>query len=156
MKYQEYILDETEKAAQQAFRYARAVPDDKLDWAPEGARSVLAICRELAMCPTWADEIVRGVPMEFDEAAMEQGKKEQSQWKGVAECEAEFQRRMEPFAQTVRSIPDERLQETRFLPFEGGRDFTMVEMMAYPQWNSTYHAGQIAYIQTMYGDRQMY
>ena len=53
MRLQDYIADSAREAAAMAFRYAKAVPADKLDWSPEGGRSVLSICRELAMTPTW-------------------------------------------------------------------------------------------------------
>jgi hypothetical protein len=32
----------------------------------------------------------------------------------------------------------------------------MIEMMDYPRWNFNYHNGQIAYIQTLYGDKEMH
>jgi hypothetical protein len=27
-------------------------------------------------------------------------------------------------------------------------------MLEYPRWNATYHLGQIAFIQTLYGDKE--
>ncbi len=53
-------------------------------------------------------------------------------------------------------MPDERLSEKKWLPFDGGRDFSMPEMMDYPRWNFNYHLGQSAYIQTLLGDREMH
>ena len=32
----------------------------------------------------------------------------------------------------------------------------MIEMMDYPRWNFNYHLGQIAFIQMMYGDKEMH
>ena len=53
-------------------------------------------------------------------------------------------------------MPDADLDKKRWLPYDGGRDFTMPEMMDYPRWNFNYHLGQIAYIQTLYGDKEMH
>ena len=69
-------------------------------------------------------------------------------------CEAACCANLETFFELVRSIPDERLSETRWMPVDGGRDFTMEEMMDYPRWNFVYHLGQIGYIQTLLGDHE--
>ncbi len=56
----------------------------------------------------------------------------------------------------MKDFPDEKFDDKFTLPFDGGQVITMKENMAYPMWNFTYHQGQIAYIQTLYGDRNMY
>ncbi|MBL8066071.1 MAG: hypothetical protein JNM34_09460 [Chthonomonadaceae bacterium] len=158
MKFQDYIVDTTRAAAHETFRYAKAVPADKVEWQPaEGARSVLQQCRELAMCPGWAEDILTqdGVP-EWNEETMATIEKEQSQWTSVEQCEAECNRRLEKFFAYVQTIKDEDLSKTKWLPFDGGRDFTYMEMMDYPRWNFNYHLGQIGYIQIMYGDKDMH
>ena len=77
-------------------------------------------------------------------------------WKTVEACEAECNRRVDKLCAMFKAMPDERLKETKWLPYDGGRDFTMAEMMDYPRWNFSYHQGQIAYIQTLYGDKEMH
>jgi hypothetical protein len=157
MKFQEYIVEATRKAAAEAFRYAKVVPADKIDWSPlDKGRSVLDQCRELAMTPTWAAEIIEGVPMDWSPEAMAAVKQEQSQWTTVEVCEAEFNRRLERMVSAFNGVTDEGLKNTKFLPFDGGRDFTFAEMMEYPRWNATYHLGQIAYVQILYGDGEMH
>ena len=45
------------------------------------------------------------------------------------------------------------------LPFGPGgsmQTFTVAELTEYPRWNANYHQGQIGYIQTLYGDRDMH
>lgn len=158
MRLQEHMIDVTKTAAAEAFRYARAVPADKLEWQPlENGRSVLDIARELTMCPTWCLEIIstNEYPA-YDEATMAEAKREMEQWKTLDDCERECQRRMDALFEYFRAMPDERLTESKWLPYEGGRDFGMPEMMDYPRWNFTYHTGQIAYIQTLYGDKDMH
>ena len=158
MRYQDYIVDATREAAKEAFRYAKAVPADKLEWKPlDAGRSVLDMCRELAMCPGWAYDIIEGKEQpEWNEETMAAIKKEQEQWKTVDDCEAEFNRRFAKLEGLFKGISDERLKETKWLPYDGGRDFTVAEMMDYPRWNCTYHLGQIGYVQTLDGDRDMH
>lgn len=120
MKYQDYIVDASRKAAAEAFRYAKAVPADKLEWSPlDAGRSVLDICRELAMTPTWASETVDGPPVEWTEEAFAAVKKEQSTWTTVEACEEQFNERMKTTEKVFREFPDERLSETKWLPYEG-------------------------------------
>jgi len=157
MKYQDYIVDVSRKAAAEAFRYAKAVPADKLEWSPlDAGRSVLDICRELAMTPTWAAATVDGPPVEWTEEAFAAVKQEQSTWTTVEACEEQFNQRMEATAALFLAFPDERLSETKWLPYDGGRDFTFEEIMDYPRWNCTYHLGQISYIQILLGDKEMH
>lgn len=158
MKLQEHMVHVTKKAADEAFNAAKAVQSDKLEWSPlDHGRSTLDICRELAMCPSWCLSIISNEPQpEFNEELMAKIKAEQEQWKTIADCKAECDRRLEILFDYFRNMPDERLAETKWLPYDGGRDFSMPEMMDYPRWNFVYHEGQINYIQTLYGDREMH
>ncbi|MDQ2985282.1 MAG: hypothetical protein M3R13_01005 [Armatimonadota bacterium] len=158
MRLQDYIVDATRSAAREAFKYAKAVSAERLEWKPlDEGRSTLDICRELAMCPEWAESIISGQEMpEWNEETIAAVKTQQEQWKTVEDCETECNRRMESLFAMYRDMPDERLTETKWLPYDGGRDFTMPEMMEYPRWNFNYHLGQIAYLQTLYGDREMH
>ena len=152
------MIDVTRAAAKEVFQYAKATPQDKLDWKPLGeGRSVLDQCRELAMCPVWCHDIIEGKDQpEWTEEAQAAIKKEQERWTTVEACEEECNRRLESLFELFGNMPDSRLAETKWLPYDGGRDFTMAEMMDYPHWNFTYHLGQIAYIQTLFGDREMH
>ena len=152
------MIEVTRTAARDAFKYAKAVPADKLEWQPEGqGRPVLDLCRELAMCPGWAYDIIEGKEQpDFSEETIAAIKQEQEQWKTAEDCEAECNRRLEKLFALFAALPDDRLSTTKWLPFDGGRDFTVAEMMDYPRWNFAYHQGQIAYIQTLYGDKEMH
>lgn len=157
MTIQEYMIDTTRRSAQAVFKYARAVPADKLDWVPMGeSRSVLNIIRECALCPEWGVQVITGEGPEWNEELAASIKAQQEQWTTVDDCERECNARLEKLYDFYRSIGDERFTETKFLPYDGGRDFTMIEMMEYPHWNFDYHLGQIAYIQTLYGDANMH
>jgi len=158
MRLQDQIIEETRRAADEAFKYAAAVPEDKLNWKPlDAGRTVLDQAQEMAKCPDWAYILVSGQPMpEFSEESTAAYKAEIAEWDTVEKCKAQLESRLEKLFELYKELPDERLTETKWLPFSGGRDFSMPEMMDYPRWNFTYHAGQIGYIQTLYGDNQMY
>ena len=152
------MIATTRAAADEAFRYARAVPADKVEWKPlDAGRSVLDICRELALCPGWAVDIIDSKELpEWNEDSMAAVQRQMDQMTTLAECETECNRQLERLFELFRNMPDERLAEKKWLPYDGGRDFTMPEMMGYPKWNFTYHLGQIAYIQLLYGDKEMH
>lgn len=157
MRIQDYFVATTQRAAEEAFRSAKAVPADKLEWSPEDVgRSVLDLCRELAMTPKWAVDTIEGVQGDYSEEAMTALKNEQAAWKTVEDCQAKYEEHAVAMNELFRNLPDERLAETRWLPYYGGRDFSMIEMMEYPRWNLNYHAGQISYIQILYGDKEMH
>ncbi len=77
------------------------------------------------------------------------------QWDSIEKCEKAAEQNFEKLYAVMRECPDARLKETVWLPYDGGRDFTIEEVMDYPRWNCNYHAGQIAYMQTLYGDKKM-
>ncbi len=158
MKFQELMISTTQKAADEAFRYAAAVPADKLDWKPlESGRSVLDQAREMAQCPTWAISILTtDGPPKFEGPEMEASMAEMATWMTIEECQSKCNENLAKLFELYQSISDSRLEETKWLPFDGGRDFTVMEMMDYPKWNFTYHLGQIGYVQTLYGDKEMY
>lgn len=157
MDIREHIINETKLAARDAFKCARAVPADRLEWRPlDEGRSVLDQCQEMALCPEWARAIVLDEPQpEWDEAALAAVKAEQLQFDTLDKCEAECNRRLEILFEVYRNFTEADLKRTKWLPYDGGRDFNMVEMMDYPRWNFNYHLGQISYVQTLYGDREM-
>jgi|SRR5579859_1824981 len=160
MKIQNYVVDCARDAANMAFRYASAVPEEKLDWSPKGeggeGRSVLSMCRELAWTPEWACAAMNPQPQDWSEEQREAARQLEQNWKTVDDCHAQFNERFKKWEETVLALSDEDLSKTKWLPYDGGRDFTYLEMLDYVRWNSTYHLGQIAYIQILYGDKEIY
>lgn len=158
MKMQEFVIGATREAMGEAFRYARAVPADKVEWKPmETGRSVLDLTRELAKCPDWAVPILNGELSSSEDPEM--GAEEMASWGTVEECEAALGPKLDRYLEFVAAFPDGRLGETMDLPFGAGgamRTFSMAELLDYPRWNASYHEGQIAYIQTLYGDAGMH
>lgn len=80
---------------------------------------------------------------------------ERAQWDTLEKCEAETRARLAKLRKTIETFPDEDLEATLFLPFTM-KDHPYWDIMMYPYWNMVWHTGQIAYIQTMLGDRDMY
>lgn len=155
MTLQEHVVQVTEEAVKEFFRYAHAVPADKLEWKPlnEG-QSVLSMTQEIAKTPDWAyDVMTNAKPTDDDRKAQFE---EMKTWSTVDQCQCEFENRFSRWADLIVSFPEERFTETVWLPYNGGRDHTFLELFEYPRWNATYHLGQVAYIQTLFGDREMY
>jgi len=156
VRIQDYAVDCAKNAAAEVFRYARAMPPDKLEWSPEGGQNAMSMCREIAITPTWALYAFGEIETEWNDAALEAQKTLMESWKTVDDCEAQFNERFMAVEKLFRGFTYEDLAKTKWLPYEGGRDFTFLEMLDYPRWNATYHLGQIAYIQTLYGDKEMH
>lgn len=139
------------------FRFAKAVPEDKLDWSPlENGRSVLSMCREIAMTPSWTMYAFTDIRDKWTEADRDEQQRLMESFKTVDQCEQEYKQRFAEVEKLYLSFSDEDLKKTRWLPYNGGRDHTYLEMMDYPRWNCTWHTGQVAYIQSLYGDKEHY
>ena len=158
MRYQDYICGETQRAADAAFKEATFVPADKLDWKPlDEGRSVLDQCQEMAQCALWCEQIIAGEGMpDFNEETFAKIQEERKSWLTIEACQAECNKRLESLYKVIKSIPDDQLAKTKWLPFGGGREHSWQEMMDYPRWNFVYHLGQISYVQTLYGDKEMH
>jgi len=158
MRVQDYIVAETKSAAEEIWKYAKAVGDDKVAWSPlDAGRSVLDIARECAQCPIWGVMLIttRSMP-EFTEESQAAMKAEMDKLTTVDQCVDLCNENLAKLYEVVANLTDEQLKEEMFLPFSGGRNYTISEIAEYPHWNFDYHQGQIAYIQTLYGDKEMY
>lgn len=149
------MVEQTKAAIGEAFRYIKAVPADKVEWKPlETGRSVLSLAQELARTPVWAMDTIQ--KEEWDEEAGKTEQEAMAKLKTIEECEKECHNNLEKLFELYDYIPDSQLNETKWLPFDGGREFTVLEMMDYPRWNANYHLGQVGYIQLLYGDKEMH
>jgi len=154
-RIQDHIVAVSRESADEFFRYALAVAEDRLDWQPEQiGQSVLSMAREIAVTPEWAMSVLT------DKASTDEERSANAalmkSWKSIEQCQAEFGPRFEVWAEYVAAIPDEELSGTKWLPYNGGRDHTILELLEYVRWNCAYHVGQVAYIQTLYGDKALY
>ncbi len=152
------IISATERALTEIFRAASFVPEDKLTWqAGEGARPVMNILQECAHCPSWSVALLKERKMpEFTPEFMEQLRAMWAAWNTPAICEAQGKECLVEFKAAIEAFPESDMEQTMFMPFGGGREFAFWEVMMLPYWNLTYHLGQINYVQTLYGDKEMH
>jgi len=149
---QQHVVTVAREAGEEFFRYVDAMPTEKLDWQPlESGQTAMRMCREIAVTPLWALSAMGAL-----EGEAQDWPTLMDAWKSVGDCRVAFQLNFARWAENVLAMPDERLSETKWLPFNGGRDHTYLELLEYPRWNATYHLGQVAYIQTLYGDRDIH
>src|SRR3954464_711932 len=95
MRLQDHMIDVTRTACEEAFRYAKAVPEDKADWKPlDAGQSVLSMCRELAKCPDWAQELIAGTEPDWSDEAQATSKAEMESWTTVEQCEQAAQEKL--------------------------------------------------------------
>lgn len=156
MRYQDQVVQMTQRAHESFLKSVRAVPNDKLDWRPlDSGRSALDQLQEVAQAPTYAiPMLVERKVGPWDPVAFEQIKAARQGW-SVADCERVLADNSKRFFEVVQDFPDADLQATLFLPFAGGFESSYAEIMLYPYWNAVYHLGQVNYIQTLYGDWEM-
>lgn len=158
MTAKDLIKAQTERATRELFRVARAVPADKLEWAPmELGRTVLNMLQECAQSPSWCISLLKTRQMpEFTPELMERMNEERRQWTSLEDAESACLKNLEAWRTTVDEFPEAGMHETMTLPFGEPRPWHMYELMLVHYWNCTYHLGQINYIQTLYGDREMH
>jgi len=157
MRFQDYVINSIQNGFDEVFKYARQIPADKLEWKPmDTGRSALDQCQEIAQCPDYVTAMLGGAKEEPAPDAWEQLVKERQSWTTIDKCEEVAKEKLGKLFEAIRATSEEDLKKTVWLPYDGGRDFTWQEVMEYPRWNANYHAGQIAYIQTLYGDKEMH
>ncbi|HEY3411479.1 MAG TPA: hypothetical protein VGM51_00330 [Armatimonadota bacterium] len=158
MSYQDNIIGATEKAMGDLFRSARATTADKLEWSPLGeGRTTLGILQECAQAPSWLTPLVadRKFP-DITPGDMEKGREARQQWKTIDECEKVCQAGTAKLFAALRAVPESEFMTMVHLPFGGGFDMPLAAVMSMHFWNLTYHLGQVNYIQTLYGDKEMH
>lgn len=157
MSFKEELIQMTEKAGQEFLLNVRAMPADKLTWKPlDTGRSALDLLQEVAQSASYVIPILetRQVP-EFNPEMFAGLMAERQSWDTVEKCEEVMRANHARLFEIIRNFPDEDLKQTVHLPFAGGFDQTMAEIMSYQYWNLSYHLGQVCYIQTLYGDTEM-
>lgn len=158
MDYQENLIAVTKKAVDDLFRCARAVPADKLEWSPlDQGRTVLDQLQECAHAPTWfAHILIHRVAPPMTPEDFQKSREARKQWKTIDECEKVCAENGEELYAAVRAVPEADFKQTISLPFGEGFTMSLMEIMAMHHWNAVYHYGQVSYIQTLYGDKEMH
>jgi uncharacterized damage-inducible protein DinB len=153
MDLKEYIIAETQHSMDTLFRHARAVPEDKLDWKVEGnGRSVLEQVQECSMSAQLFANFLEQKPE--GAADYESMMETAASWTTIDVCEQKARANTEALFEVIRNTVDDELQMEVELPNSGGFKTTKLDIMGFQNWHSTYHRGQICFIQTLYGDNE--
>jgi hypothetical protein len=156
MKYQDRVICLIEDAGRDLFRNARAMPEDKLEWKPsETARTALDQIQECAYTPLiFIPILVNRASEPFDMAKFEEMRAIRRQWTTIDECERVFWENTNKLFDVIRQVPDTDLDVQVQMPWGSSEPLATVLLIHF--WNLVYHQGQISYIQTIYGDREMH
>ena len=131
------------------WKTVRATPEEKLDWKPaETSRTARELLNELITSTKGSAAML--VELKAPSGDMD--------WSGdttlsVDEMEKAHQASSDAFLAAVSAFPEDKWHEVLELPW-GTMSF--FDIASYPYWNLMYHYGQIAYIQTLYGDKDMH
>lgn len=157
MTNKDLIIAMTENGIHGFFSYANAVPDDKLLWRPlDVGRTVLDMAQECAQSADWGVGLIReGKFGGFDDGLIKRMQDERAAWTTVAECEKVCREKSHALYLAIQAFPEERMDETIELPW-GKKTYAWWEVMLIHYWNLSYHWGQVAYVQTLYGDEGYY
>lgn len=152
MTVQETAARMTEKVARDLVLALQATPKEKLDWQPEGARSVTDQLAECVLANNKWNRILqerayRSLTEAEREAILEGVETpEQLGERLVASADA--------LAAVLRGLDSEFVGSETPLPGVEGKTRTWAEACFHAYWNMAYHEGQIGYVQTLYGDEE--
>jgi hypothetical protein len=145
----------TREEAQMMARSLAAMPPDRQTWRPlnEG-RSALEQVQECIAINYWVADMLtsRAVPP----LDREQHEKLVAEYADAEKARTGIVASATVVSAAIESFPPEHLDDTLEMPFQPGmvQSFAQILLMAY--WNMAYHNGQINYVQTLYGDREMH
>lgn len=158
MRTQELIVRQTQRALEDTLRAAAALPADRLDWQPAPtSRSALNQLQEIAVSAEWFLPLLEGGQLPaFDDHARREAARLKASLDTLDACRVYARDSTARLCHAIAHFPDERLDDEISLPFGGGMMMTMADVLGLHAWNLTYHLGQINYIQTLLGDREMH
>ena len=132
-----------------------AMPADKQTWRPlnEG-RDALDQLQEVVALNFGVAEALRSknFPVSSDEAKA----KLKAELDTIPKALVALQQSVDAVASAIATLTDDDLDKTITLPFRGGVVRTLSWMALLPSRHMSYHWGQINYIQTLYGDKDMH
>lgn len=155
MSYRERMIMLTETANADFLRTVRATQPDKLEWKPlDQGRTVLDMAQECAQSASWFAQMLEDRSCDgFSMDDYPKAQAERATW-SLDECERKLTDNTQRLAAAIRAIPDADLDQALTLPW--GKTATLYEVISYHYRNVTYHEGQVNYIQTLYGDKEMH
>lgn len=158
MRVQDYMARLTSEATETLIRFVRSTPEERWTWSPlDQGRTVLDQLQECARVPLWFDEILttKASPSWPEDFWMRE-REARKVWDTVDRAEEALLANTARLTATIRTLSDEDLEIMVTLPFRGGVRVSLADILQFHLRNLYWHAGQIAYVQTLYGDRDMH
>jgi hypothetical protein len=154
MTAKEFIKSEIDRAGASVFARAKKVPADKLEWSPlDHGRSVMNLVQECALCPSWTVDVLKTKKFESDpNESMAEYEAARAAITDLDSAEAAFNKNVADLKAAIDGFPEGEMLEEITIPWG---TFSYADLMFVPAWNCHYHVGQINYIQTLYGDKDM-
>lgn len=145
----------TRQAARAVAGNLRAMPPEKQTWSPlDAGRTALSLVQECAVMNRYFAGILRDRKApEFNWAEY------QAACNALETSEkalAELEKATDELVREICAFPEGELATMVRMPWGEGFTVPFQAVMFMPYWNMTYHQGQLAYIQTLYGDREMH
>ncbi len=146
MTYADAFADMMSDGTNSLWKHISAMPADKISWKPEGARSARELLEELVNTTNYVTAVI-------DTRQAEAGDWKDLAAEDLAGLEKLYRTEADALCKAVATISDEDFAVRYDLPWG---NLSLFQVCNYAYWNLMYHLGQIAYIQTMYGDKEMY
>ncbi|HSI73936.1 MAG TPA: DinB family protein [Fimbriimonas sp.] len=156
------IIESSKKSAVEGMemflRNFSYVPDDKLNWQPTPtAKSALRIAAHTALYPARFARMInqRSLPIIEDESVwLAQVEAEEAAITTRAEMERIFRKGTAEVLAAIDGLSEEDIS----LSLDSGQGWSMSMrfLMGLAGWHATLHMGQIDYLQTCWGDQNVY
>ena len=127
---------------------AKAAPADKLDWKPdEKGKSSREIIEHLIGANYAFAALIRGQEVPAKEKQQFSIKPDSMQ-----DAFAELHKSSLHLSEAIAEVRDEQLKENKEMPW--GETWSMTRLVSAPSAHIAYHWGQLAYLQTLWGDQE--
>lgn len=149
----EALIAMNNQAVDMFFGAVRKMSPEKQAWKPlDEGRSALEQARELATVP---DMFMMHIAPErtpkyasFEEAMGAGANMD------LDTCEAECRKMTSELNEIIAKMTPEQASKKHAMPW--GMEHSGGEIAGFHYWNTVYHLGQVNYIQTLYGDKDMF
>lgn len=149
-----HLIEMTRSSQDMLFQSARKMPADKLTWKPlDAGRSVLD---QLQECALSADMYIALIDSTYSPqfANYEEMGAAMAQLDTLDKCEDACRRMTERLCEGIARMTPEDAGKIHEMPW--GSSYPGSVVAGFHDWNMVYHLGQINYIQTLYGDNDMF
>jgi hypothetical protein len=147
------IIGSIRHSADGLVRNLNAMPADKLNWKPlDAGRSALQMAVE---CGVISHSAAKTLNTRQDPVMdMDEYQRIQTDTDTAEKAAALLSQGTDAVIAAIEAFPAEHIDGKVKMPW--GQEITFGDLMKLIHWNNVYHTGQIAYIQTLYGDKEMH